>query len=275
MSAPRKPRARPATAPPLSLRSIGIVLAAAAVAVPLALVASWYVLGGKVEPTDPITRAGFYPLSPPSTLVMPGSLYHVSRDGRFYTTICRAEDADVAPYTQTSQAPIEVARSLRGVTFDLDATTASEVNARLNGNLVSGVQYAFRDVAVLEIPLDRNAEVLVKLTARKPCHEVVQRLLAQGDLVCQGQAVLRATVEYSIVSSGDAAAVAALVGTTIKAALEGVLKTNVAFENGRLVSGVGLNYGVRVDPVCLALPSDDLPRTLPPVRGARTAMIAG
>jgi hypothetical protein len=274
MTAPRKPRPRPAAPPRLSLRAVGIVLAVAVVATPLALLGGRAVLGGGDDLDRTITRAGFYPLAPPSKLVMPGSLYHVSRDGRFYTTICRAEDADVAPYTQMSETQDLVANALTTGSFELDTTAASEINARLNGNLVSGVHYSFRDVVVLEIPLDRNAEVLVKLTARKPCHEVVQRLLARGELVCQGQAVLRATVEYSIVSSGDAAAVAALVGTTIKAALEGALKTSVAFENGRLISGVGLNYGVRVDPVCLALPTDDLPRTLPPVRAARVAMLA-
>lgn len=274
VTAPRKPRARPAATTRLPLRAIGIVLAAAVVATPLAVLAARAWLGGESELEETITRAGFYPLAPPSKLVMPGSIYHVSSDGRFYTTICRAEDADIAPYTQMSETEDVVANALQNGTFDLDATTASEINAKLSGNLVSAIQYSFRDVAVLEIPLDRNEEVFVKLTARKPCYEVVRRLLERGELVCQGQAVLRATVEYRLVSSGNAAAVAALVGTTIKAALEGALKTSVVYENGRLVSGVGLNYGVRVNPICVALPSDDVPRTLPPVRSAEIAMLA-
>ena len=37
--------------------------------------------------------AGFYPLKPPSTLVGPGSIYHVSRDGKFYRTICKVDAA--------------------------------------------------------------------------------------------------------------------------------------------------------------------------------------
>lgn len=273
MSAPRKPRPKPTVASRLPLRALGIVLATAVVATPLAFLAARVVLGGENDLDRTITRAGFHPLAPPSKLVMPGSLYHVSRDGRFYTTICRAEDADVAPYTQMSETQDVVASALEKGTFDLDATAAGEINARLNGNLVSAVQYSFRDVAVLEIPLDRNEEVFLKLTERKPCHEVVRRLLERGELVCQGQAVLRATVEYRLVASGDASAVAALVGTSIKSALEGALKTSVAFENGRLVSGIGLHYGVRVNPICLALPSDDMPRTLPPVRAARVAMM--
>lgn len=273
MSAPRKPRAK-AAAPRLSLRAVGIVLAAVAVAVPVAVLAgrAIFVTRGEFERT--IVDAGFYPLSPPSRLVMPGSIYQVSRDGRFYTTICRADDADVAPITQVSETQDVVASSLQNGTFNLDAKTAEAVNARLNSNLVRGVQYSLRDVAVLEIPLAQNNEIFVKLTSQKPCHDVVQRLLERGDLVCQGQAVLRATVEYRLVTSGNADAVAELVGTTIKSALEGALKTSIAFEDGKLVSGVNLHYGVKVNPICVTLSTDEMPRQLPPVRSAQVAMLA-
>ena len=52
--------------------------------------------------------------------------------------------------------------------------------------------------------------------------------LERGDLVCQGQAVLRATVEYRLVTAGSAEAVAELIGTAIKSALEGALQTSIA-----------------------------------------------
>jgi hypothetical protein len=274
MTAPRKPRARPASSRWLSLKSIGIVVAVAAVAVPVAVLAgrAIFVTRGEFERT--IVEAGFYPLSPPSRLVTPGSIYQVSKDGRFYTTICRAEESDVLPFTQESATQDVVSSRLENGTFNLDAKAAEAVNARLDGNLVRGVQFTLRDVAVVEIPLARNEEIFVKLTSQKPCHDVVQRLLERGDLVCQGQAVLRATVEYRLVTSGNAEAVAELVGTAIKSALEGALKTSIVFDDGKLVSGVNLHYGVKVNPICVTLPTEDVPRHLPPVRSAQVAMLS-
>jgi len=272
MTAPRKPRAKPA-APRSGLKAFGIVAAIAVVAVPVAVFAARAVFSGNGDFESTIVEAGFYPLTPPSKQVVPGSLYQVSKDGRFYTTICRADSADVALYTEVSEAEDVTAKSLEDGRFDLTAEAEQAINASLNGSLVRGVQYSLRDVAVLEIPLERNEEIFVKLTSRKPCHDVVQRLLERGDLVCQGQAVLRATVEYRLVSSGSAEAVASLLGSTIKSALEGALKTSIVFDDGRLVSGVNLHYGVRVNPICVTLPTDELPRHLPPVRSAQVAML--
>jgi hypothetical protein len=272
MSAPRKPRAKSA-APRSGLKAFGIVAALVVVAVPVAVLAARAVFSGNGNFEATIIEAGFYPLAPPSKLVVPGSIYQVSKDGRFYTTICRADSADVALYTEVSEAEDVTAQSLENGRFELTAEAEQAINASLNGNLVRGVQYSLRDVAVLEIPLERNEEIFVKLTSRKPCHDVVQRLLERGDLVCQGQAVLRATVEYRLVSSGSAEAVASLLGSTIKSALEGALKTSIVFDDGRLVSGVNLHYGVRVNPICVTLPTDELPRHLPPVRSAQVAML--
>lgn len=275
MSAPRKPRAKAVAAPRVSLRAIGIVLAAAAVAVPVAVLAGRAVFLTKSEFERTIEEAGFYPLSPPSRLVTPGSIYQVSKDGRFYTTICRADEADIAPITQVSETQDVVASSLQSGAFALDAKAVEAVNASLSGKLVRGVQYSLRDVAVLEIPVAQNNEIFAKLTSHKPCNDVIRRLLAQGDLVCQGQAVLRATVEYRLVTGGSAEGFAELVGTAIKSALEGALKTSIAYDGGRLVSGVNLHYGVKINPVC-ATPNTDgeLPRHLPPVRSAQVAMLA-
>jgi hypothetical protein len=180
----------------------------------------------------------------------------------------------VAPYTQESVTEDVVATSLQNGTFELDAKAADAVNASLNGSLIRAIQYSLRDVAVVEIPVDQNEAIFAKLTSQKPCHDVVQRLLERGDLVCQGQAVLRATVEYRLVTSGSADAVAELIGTAIKSALEGALKTSIAYDDGRLVSGVNLHYGVKVNPICATLQTDELPRQIPPpVRSAQVAML--
>src|SRR3546814_13263568 len=56
---------------------------------------------------------GFYPIKPPSTLVGPGSIYHVSRDGSFYTTICKADEMAVASVIHQSPREETVARELQ------------------------------------------------------------------------------------------------------------------------------------------------------------------
>lgn len=272
MSTKRKAKGT-AEAPRVTLKGVAIMAAAAMVAVPVAVLASRAVLAERGDLNSTIREAGFQPIAPPSKLVMPGSIYQVSKDGRFYTTICKADEADVVPVIQASETQEVAARLVEGGAFNLDARAAGEINARLNGKLVRAVQYTLRDVSVLEIPLDRNEEVFVKLTGRESCKEAVRKLLEWGELVCQGQAVLRATVEYRLVAAGSAEAVAEQLGTTIKSALEGAIKTSVSYHNGRLVSGIDLHYGVRVNPICVTLPTDKAPRHLPPTRSAQVAML--
>ena len=66
----------------------------------------------------------------------PGSIYHVSRNGKFYTTICRADKADVE--TALSRSPSEqmVARELQTVAYALDGKLAKLINAKLGSDVV-------------------------------------------------------------------------------------------------------------------------------------------
>ena len=75
--------------------------------------------------------------------------------------------------------------------------------------------------------------------------------------------MLRAHGRVSAGDDGSAEAVAELIGTAIKSALEGAPETSIAYEDGRLVSGVNLHYGVKVNPICVTLPTDEMPRRLP------------
>src|SRR3546814_806375 len=141
---------------------------------------------------------GFYPIKPPSTLVGPGSIYHVSRDGSFYTTICKADEMAVASVIQQSPSEETVARELQKTKYALDADPVGMVNAKLESDAVESITYSLRNVTLLEIPLDRNEEIFLALTEQKPCRDVVDRLLANREFVCQGQSVLIASVEYQL-----------------------------------------------------------------------------
>ena len=91
-----------------------------------------------------------------------------------------------------------VARELQTVAYALDGKVAKLINAKLGSDVVELVSYSLRDVAVLEIPLDRNGEIAARLTGRELCRNAVRDLLESGELVCQGQSVLLATLEYEL-----------------------------------------------------------------------------
>jgi hypothetical protein len=89
--------------------------------------------------------------------------------------------------------------------------------------------------------------------------------LQDGELVCQGQAILRATVQYRLTTDGDAGA--GLDATALQTALQTALNTSVGVKEGQFVSGIGLHYGVRVNPKCMTLEGSK-PNQLPPLRMA-------
>jgi hypothetical protein len=210
--------------------------------------------------------AGFYPLKPPSTLVGPGSIYHVSRDGKFYRTICKADEAKVEPYVVRSPSEEMIARELQKAKYSLGADPVRLINANLNGDTVESANYTLSSVSVLEIPLDRNEEIFVGLTKREACQRTIDNLLANREFVCRGQSVLLATVEYQLTSKatvGGGAQLSPEKASSIKAALEASVNANINFSNGRFTSGTGLYYGVKVNPYCISRPTDRAARRLP------------
>jgi hypothetical protein len=203
---------------------------------------------------------GFYPIKPPSNLVSPGSIYHVTRDGKFYTTICEADQNDVVAAMKTSASEEMIARELQKTAYELGADAAKSVNATLDNDVVESVNYRLSSVSVKEIPLERNEEINVKLTTeREACRRVIGRLLQDREFVCQGQSVLVATVEYQLTSKASAKGKATITpdnAPTIKAALEAKVNTKIDFDQGRFRSGTGLHYGIKVNPTCMARPTD-------------------
>jgi hypothetical protein len=209
---------------------------------------------------------GFYPVKPPSKLVGPGSIYHVSRDGKFYTTICKADEQAIRHVMERSPSEEMIARELQKAAYGLGADPTRLINAKLDSDVVESVHYTLSAVSVQEIPLDKNDEIFVKLTEREGCQRVIDRLLQEGEFVCQGQSVLLATVEYQLTakaSAGGNATIAPENAPSIKAALEAAVNAKIEFDQGRFISGTGLHYGVKVNPTCVTRPTDRASRQLP------------
>jgi len=211
---------------------------------------------------------GFYPLKPPSTLVGPGSIYHVSRDGKFYRTICKAEDSKVMPFVMRSPSEEMMVRELQKAKYSLGADAMRMINAHLESDTIESANYTLSSVSVLEIPLDRNEEILIELTGHEACRKAIDDLLANREFVCQGQSALLATVEYRLVSKANVGGRVELTpekltpekASSIKAALQETVNANIDFANGKFTSGTGLYYGVKVNPYCISRPTDRVAR---------------
>lgn len=209
---------------------------------------------------------GFYPVRPPSTLVAPGSIYHVSRNGKFYRLMCQADEEDINRVLVRSPSEEVVARELQNVKYTLETDQAQLINAKLDGDIVESVDYSLRDVQLLEIPLEKNREIFIKLAQRPSCRDEVAEYLDRGELVCQGQSVLRATVEFRLTAKGKNGAGAKLSADkvpAVKEALEATVNATLDFDQGRFVSGTALHYGVKVNPICVTRPADRWPRRVP------------
>ena len=258
-------------------RSTLLKLVAAVIAIGVPTV-GFFVASAQNRPAnamrESIQELGFYPVVPPTTLVGPGSVYHVTRDGRFYRTICRADETDVGKVLVRSPSEETIAHELQQGEYKAGGQVADFLNARLGRNIVETVTYRLSDVAMLEIPLDKNEEIFVKLTAEPGCKAWVDRLLDEKEFVCQGQSVLIASVQYNLktraggdirteVSAPEMSEMTSKLAEAVIETPKALVNADLRIEGGKIVSGSGLSYGVKVNPVCATRPDDWYPRRIP------------
>jgi hypothetical protein len=137
------------------------------------------------------------------------------------------------------------------------------INGKLGYDAVENIDYSVKDVTLVEIPLDKNNEIFAQLTNQPSCREEVDRLLSQREFVCQGQAVLSATVAYSIKVRAAGAAEGVADVAEIREVLSADVDSGISVDGEKLVFGDALYYGMRVNPTCNARREDVLPRRLP------------
>ncbi|WP_207477919.1 hypothetical protein [Arenibaculum pallidiluteum] len=238
-------------------------------------VALWYAAsmsGTAVAMDKSLEGMGFFPLRPPTTLVGPGSIYHVSRDGKFYRTVCKADQSRVTKAIERSPSEKVIAQQLSNGKISLGASVTELVRAGIGNTAIQSVSYSLSDVAVLEIPLNKNEEIFVALTSEPSCRSQVDHLLRNGELVCQGQTALVASVDYQIQTSSRTDVQAELDQEQlmkVKGILQESVGAEVEVQSGRIRSGVGLHYGIKVNPFCVTRPEDRFPRRIPQHYGHR------
>ena len=90
------------------------IVAAATVGLSLALVAGIYFYTPDPDRIDAAVRnIGFYPITPPSNLRGPGSIYHVSSDGAYLSMLCQAEEDQIKQAMRSSPTTKQVSTELK------------------------------------------------------------------------------------------------------------------------------------------------------------------
>ena len=248
------------------------MLALAAIATTAVPSTAYYLSMPSDDPhSDTLRGYGFIPINPPSTLISVGSLYYVDSKVRSFTAICHAEKSDLDIFTKTSpswEMQQSLARSGRlatGVDIDLGWLIKTGVDK----NYVVKVQSSLTDVLLEEMPLGPSRLIFAKLMEQSQCNQVAMQYIHAGGYVCQGQKILRATAEYKLdrdAQSKLAAKATAAPGEIkeiVKLAVESQAEQTVIDKEGRLFAGKALNYGVSMNPLCLAPTNARFERVLP------------
>lgn len=250
-----------------------LVLALAVTLAGMAVPASAYYWS---KPTDDglsrtLRGLGFLPNPLPSNLVSVGSLYYVDPQVRFFKTVCHAEETDledavvISPSAKVVADELYSGRFATGVQIDLEWLLKGEVDKNYQAN----VHYSLTDVLVHEISLGNNRRVFAKMMAKRECNEEVMELINAGGYVCQAQQVLQATAEFKIeLDERSKIAIETKAKTDeikdiVKLAIEAKSDQGVVERSGRLLAGSALNYGVSMNPTCLAPPQARFARVLP------------
>jgi hypothetical protein len=199
---------------------------------------------------EAITNIGFYPITPPTNLRAPGSIYHISSDGKSYTMLCAVQPERLLSVMRTSPTNKQVSTELRKVRLGLSSEIRQQIESTADAKLLEATNLELDDVEVLEVSLEDLAVIANELMGRETCDNVLRKYLEAGDSVCQGQQVLKATTMYSVALDNAASG-------ELKRTAE-VIKFNYAsdatLEEGKIISGKNLYYGMKLTPRCMYLP---------------------
>ncbi|WP_161855812.1 hypothetical protein [Bradyrhizobium sp. CCBAU 051011] len=199
---------------------------------------------------EAIVDIGFYPITPPTSLRAPGSLYHVSSDGKYYSMLCEVEPQRLVAVTRTSFTNKQVSSELRKARLGVTTELLRNIETTVNAKLVESVKLELDDVEVLEVSLEDLAVIANELLHRGTCDQEVRRYLQEGDYICQGQQVLKATTKYTVAFDDTATGLLNRTAEVIKLTFD----ADARFEGGQIISGKNLYYGMKLAPRCLYLP---------------------
>jgi|SRR5580704_16560628 hypothetical protein len=201
---------------------------------------------------EAIIDIGFYPITPPNILRAPGSIYHVSSDGKYYTMLCEVDPKRLVDVTRASPTNSQVSSELRKARLGVSAELLRNIKTSTDTKLMETVRLELDDVEVLEVSLEQLAIIADELLKRETCDHEVRKYLEVGDYICQGQQVLKATTRYTV-AFDDTATATGLLDRTAEA-IKLSFDSDARVEGGQIVSGKNLYYGMKLAPRCMYLP---------------------
>jgi len=262
------------------MRTMTMLALAATVTTTAVPAAAYYLTRHSDDPLGGTLREyGFVPIRPPSNLMNVGSLYYVDSKVKDFKAICNAEEDDLKDSVVSSRS-WEMQENLErngrfatGVNVDVGWL----VNGGLDKNYVVKVHSSLTDVLLEEIPLGSNWLIFAKLMKKPQCSQVALRYIHAGGYVCQGQKILHATAEFKLDRDAQSKLAAGSKATAdnvrdiVKLAVESQSEQAVVEKDGRLFAGTALEYGVSMNPICLAPPDGRFQRVLPQTTWGRVA----
>ena len=216
---------------------------------PLAFVAAAHLHTPPNRLHEAITAIGFHPITPPMLLRAPGSIYHVSADGQDYDMLCEVSPDRLIGVTRTSASITQVASELRKSQYALDAKLVHAVQSTADAKLAETLRLELDDVQVLEVSLEDLSIIADELFNRESCDRAVKRYLENGEYVCQGQRVLKASTKYVAAYDNTAAGSVEHATDFIKNNFD----STASIQGEQSVSGANLYYGMKLAPRCLSL----------------------
>lgn len=204
-----------------------------------------------------IRQIGFYPVTPPTTLRNPGSIYQISRDGKWYTVVCAIDNQRLLANRSESSTERMVANELTKLKIGVASDILEKAKTSQEADILRSLKYTIDNVKVYEISIANLAKIASELMANdENCRNQVISYLKAGDYVCQIQQVFQATVKY--VSSAESGSDGSSLGR-LRDVVKANIDADVEIRDNRDVSGQDLYYGMRPSPRCLFLPDSSPP----------------
>jgi hypothetical protein len=216
--------------------------------------------------TDPdrlgaaIKKLGFYPLRPPTVLRAPGSIYHVSADGKWTSALCEADPSRLKQVMRESATEETISKELKKASFRIDVKVAEKAGSNSDASILQSVNYSLEKVKVLEVSIEELANIADELQQRPGCQKQVIEYLTAGDYVCQVQQVLLASATYAVSTDAAARGAGSVNTDNLHAAIKANIDPNASHAGTLKVTGDGLYYGMKFAPRCLALLGQIPPR---------------
>jgi hypothetical protein len=224
----------------------------AIVAVPSALGAFvWFKNPDPEQLGAAIRRLGFYPITPPNLLRAPGTIYHVTTDGKFTSALCEVGADQLKDVVEESPTEATISEELRKVSVGIDAKIPEMAESKSDASLLQAVNYRLEDVKVLEVSIEELANVAAELQKRPGCREAILEYLTAGEYVCQVQQVLMASASYTVSTEAMARGKGTL--DAVLTAITANIDPNARLTGSTKVTGTGLYYGMKIAPRCMAL----------------------